>query len=564
MFRRASTLPAALLSLGLSAGAVSALDPEVTASAAKKTGAAPWWSAFSADSLPPRELAIEDAIDLLIERELDRRGLRPAPLVSPAALLRRATLDLAGRVPTRAELRGHLEAAEADRHLRAVERLLASPAFVRHQANEFETLLSGERDNLRDYLLTAFSEQKSWDRIFREIVEARADDPALKGADAFLKRRVQDHDRLTNDVSVRFFGVNISCAQCHDHPLVPDWKQDHYFGMKSFFSRSFESGGFVAERDYGLITFKTTAGETRQAKLMFLSGKVIDEPPAREPSDDEKKEEKKRLEELKKEKKPPPPPGYSRRAQLASAGVEGEEAGYFARAIVNRLWHRFFGQGLVMPLDQMHSANPPSHPELLAWLERDLREHGYDLRRLIRGIVLSKVYARASAWPGAERPSPSTFAVASPRPLSPRQMAVSMRLACADPELFGDGAGGAELEGRIEEIERSARGLVSHFEEPGDNFQGSVDEALALSNSPQVARELLAAGSERLIDRLMKLGSDRERIDLACWNVLSRAPDDDEAAALAAYLEARADRAEEGLRQMVWALIAGAEFRFNQ
>ena len=69
---------------------------------------------------------------------------------------------------------------------------------------------------------------------------------------------------------------------------------------------------------------------------------------------------------------------------------------FFARAIVNRMWHRVFGLGLVMPLDQMHSENPPSHPELLQWLARDLVQHKYDLRRLIRGLVLSETYARDS------------------------------------------------------------------------------------------------------------------------------------------------------------------------
>ncbi len=100
---------------------------------------------------------------------------------------------------------------------------------------------------------------------------------------------------------------------------------------------------------------------------------------------------------------------------------------------MNRIWHRLFGQGLVMPLDQMHSANPPSHPELLAWLARDLADHGYDLKRLIRGLVLSRAYARGSRWEGSEPPRPSLFAVALVRPLTPMQLATSLRLATVDP-----------------------------------------------------------------------------------------------------------------------------------
>ena len=103
--------------------------------------------------------------------------------------------------------------------------------------------------------------------------------------------------------------------------------------------------------------------------------------------------------------------------------LEPGERDYFARSIVNRLWHRHFGQGLVMPLDQMHAENPPSHPELLAWLSRDLVDHGYDLRRLIRGLVLSRAYARTSRGGSAESPDrPALSRVGSVRLLTSPQL----------------------------------------------------------------------------------------------------------------------------------------------
>ena len=143
--------------------------------------------------------------------------------------------------------------------------------------------------------------------------------------------------------------------------------------MLSFFNRTFDVGEFLGEREYGQVNFKTVEGESREAKPMFLTGAVIDEPPCQEPDDKAKKEEKKRIEELKKKKEPPPPPSYSRRAALVETALKDEERAFFARAIVNHIWNRFFGRGLVMPVDQMHSENPPSHPELLAWLARDVR-----------------------------------------------------------------------------------------------------------------------------------------------------------------------------------------------
>ena len=112
--------------------------------------------------------------------------------------------------------------------------------------------------------------------------------------------------------------------------------------------------------------------------------------------------------------------------------LQPDQREFFARALVNRTWYRLFGYGLVMPLDQMHSENPPSHPELLAWLARDTAEHGYDLRRLIRGLVLSKAYARSSRWESEEdAPQARLFAVARLRPLTPMQLALSLRVAAA-------------------------------------------------------------------------------------------------------------------------------------
>ena len=129
------------------------------------------------------------------------------------------------------------------------------------------------------------------------------------------------------------------------------------------------------------------------------------------------------------------------------------ERDFFAKAIVNRIWYRLFGQGLVMPLDQMHSANPPSHPELLDWLARDTAMHGYDLRRLIRGLVLSSAYARDSRWDGEEAPRPSLFAVALVRPLTPMQLASSLRLATVDPASLPPDFQSEAFEKRIESLE---------------------------------------------------------------------------------------------------------------
>jgi hypothetical protein len=521
-------------------------------------------SLATADDLLPPDKPIAEVVDQYIDARLKEEGISPAPPADDANFIRRLTLDLVGRIPTVAETKAYVAATDPDKRVQLVERLMASPGFVRHQATEFDVMMMyGSQGTLRDYLLRALAEKRSWDQIFREVLLANESDPKQKGVGEFLRRRLTDVDKLTNEVSTIFFGVNVSCAKCHDHPHVPDWKQDHFYGMKSFFNRTFDNGGFVAERDYGVVKFKTTRGQEREAKLMFLTGKVVDAPGMKEPSNEEQKKEKERFETFKRNKTPPPPPRFSARAQLVELALQPEQREFFSRSIANRLWHRLFGYGLVMPVDQMHSENPPSHPELLAWLARDTAEHGYDLRRLIRGLVLSRAYARSSRWESGPTPDPKLFAVARVRPLTPMQLATSLRLATTDPMSFQADLKPAEFEKRIEGLESSARGFASLIEQPRDDFQVSVSEALLFSNSDRIQKEYLADSGDRLVGRLQQIKDQRELIETAVRTVLSRPPSDEEVKLLGDYLGRREDRRVEACRQIVWALLTSAEFRFN-
>src|SRR5438094_940998 len=168
--------------------------------------------------------------------------------------------------------------------------------------------------------------------------------------------------------------------------------------------------------------------------MMFLTGTKVEDT-AKEPSAAEQKKEKAELDRAKAAKKAPPRPAFSAREKLVEVSLQGGNSDFFARSIVNRMWHRFFGSGLVNPLDQMHSENPPSHPELLAWLARDTAAHDYDLRRLVRGIVMSRAYSRGSKYDSTP-PDAKLFAVARLRPLTPLQLSASLKVAAADPAVF--------------------------------------------------------------------------------------------------------------------------------
>ncbi len=125
--------------------------------------------------------------------------------------------------------------------------------------------------------------------------------------------------------------------------------------------------------------------------------------------------------------------------------------------MANRLWARFFGRGLVHPLDQMHSHNPPSHPELLDELAKELIRSGYDLRRMVQAIVLTDSYAHSIRHADASSLAPEWFAVAVPRALTPRQLAISLRMAGTNPEQ-SIGLSSADWSTKREQLERQADG----------------------------------------------------------------------------------------------------------
>jgi Protein of unknown function (DUF1549)/Protein of unknown function (DUF1553) len=518
--------------------------------------------------LLPADRRIDEVVDHYIDQAFKKAGVTPAPSADDATLVRRLTLDLAGRIPTAAEARAYMRSPDRDKRVGLVDRLMASPSFVRHQVDELDTMLmAGGGSSLREYLVTAVGENRPWDRIFRELMLPDQTDKTQRAAAVYLRQGLKDLDRLTADVSSTFFGVNISCAQCHDHPLVTDWKQDHFYGMKAFFSRTFANGNgndnFLGEHAYGDVRFKTTGDIERKARLMFLTGRRVDEPDVKGPCSEEKKKERESLEKAKKAKVPPTPPSFSARAKLVELALAPTEREFFARAIVNRLWHRHFGHGLVLPLDQMHSANPPSHPELLAWLARDLTTHGYDLRRLIRGLVLSGTYARSSRWDGPDPPRASLFAVAVVRPLTPMQLATSLLLATADPVDVPPDFQSAQFARRIEACEESARALAHSFMPSGGDQQIGASEALFFSNGKQVAQKLLRNGPDTLIGLLERSTGPAEAVRMAVFSVLSRFPDAEENKVLIAFLTERSDRPAEAHRQLVWALLTDSEFRFN-
>ena len=525
----------------------------------------------SSEATDPQTLA--ERIDHHINQRLLAEGLDSGQIVADESFLRRVTLDLAGRIPTTAERDRFLDQKENEadsptRRKQLVEQLIKSPDYAYHARNQFDILLllrSEHNASWREYLLEATNENRSWDQIFREIFQPEDTLSSDVRPVSYLKKQLNDLDALTNGASIKWLGVNIACAKCHDHPLVDDWTQDHYYGMTSFFKRTFRTKqGFLSERFEGLPKYTDIYGDEQQPGLMFLTGEKVDVPPM------ELEEEalKKLQEAIKKSEKddksaPPPRPDFRPRSKFVELALGDEENRFFAKNLVNRTWARLLGRGLVHPLDQMHSQNPASHPELLEELAEAVVESGYDVRHLTQAIVLSNVYAR-TAQDSEEQPrSPDLFAVSVPRPLTPRQLSLSLRIAGQNPEKMRGMEDNDSWNVEREKLEKVSEGIARKLLIPTEGFQVPVTEALWFSNNLSLQKDLLSTSKDRLVGYLQTLETDDEVVSAAFASILNRTADAAEKIAIENYLAEREDRRDDALKQVVWALLATPEFRFN-
>ena len=166
-------------------------------------------------------------------------------LSSDAEFLRRIYLDLAGIIPTAAEARAFFQDKTPDKRARLVDRLLASPEHARHMANVFDVMLMERRPAKNvaaaawlEYLRESFAANKPWDQLVREILAADGADPKQRHLARFYLDRDAEPNLLTRDISRLLLGMNLQCAQCHDHPRVEEYKQEHYYGLFAFLNRT--------------------------------------------------------------------------------------------------------------------------------------------------------------------------------------------------------------------------------------------------------------------------------------------------------------------------------------
>ena len=313
-----------------------------------------------------------NAIDQFILATLKEQKRIPRPVCDDWDFLRRSSLDLVGVVPTAADVAMFMKWRDKDRRAKWIDTLLSQPQYADHWTAFWGDLLR-ERDNLRgmprdafrQYIHASLKENKPFDQWTREMISATGhaeDNPAV----AFILGDEADPDMLTVAVSQVFLGVQLKCAQCHNHPF-DWWTQDDFKGMAGFFGgaqrRVYRRDTYNRRDRVVDIPYFEVLERPRRAHGVFLTGMTSDKGVGRE--------------------------------GLADL-VTRRDNPYFARVTVNRLWQKMFGAALVNPVDALGPRNPASHPELLDWLALEFIDSGYDLKHMLRLIASSRTYQQTS------------------------------------------------------------------------------------------------------------------------------------------------------------------------
>ena len=560
---------------------------------------------------PPTGVEGPAAIDLLIQARWKEQQVAGAEVCDDRTFVRRLYLDLAGRIPTRDEADAFVASTESNKRQALVDRLLASDEYPRHLAEVLDVVLMERRgkdveaarraNGWIEYLRSSVATNRPWNQVVADLIVARPQTPAQKGSAWFLFERKNNHQAMAEAVAPVAFGVSIACAQCHNHPLSHEIKQQQYWGLVAAFNRSANvEGGPPAVSESavgGFVNFTNLKKESQPAVLALLNDKTVPEArpaegAAEKDADDKyvvppklsdgKADEGKSGKRNKGDKgagdtagKPrvAAVPKFSRRQAVADAITTGNPL--LARAFVNRMWGTLLGRGFVNPVDQMDSRHPPSHPELLGWLSRDFEASGYDVKRLVRTIVLSRTYQLDSRWTGETPPLPELFARGLEKPLSAEVLHRSYLVATglgasgvADKigdggKAVADGRAGGGNSGAAIDAEPLRQALTVAFPSILDvEYNATLQQAMFLTNSPLFDAVLRPTG-RNLSARLLEMSTTDERARTAFVEILGREPDDAEQAATIKYLDARRDRPEAGVRQLTWALLTGAEFLVN-
>ncbi len=533
-------LPLAVLALAAGPG---------TTDAANKKAPAPSGKATPASTLPAGAKldahVLAHHIDEAIDARLRAEKVSPSARSEDAEFLRRVYLDLTGRIPPVDKATTFLDSREPNKRAKLIDELLASSDYGKHQADIWQSLLlprtSDNRfvpfDKMTKWLEDNFNQNKPWDRMVRDIVTAEGDMEKNGAVVYFLAN--QTPDKLTDNATRVFLGVQLQCAQCHNHPFT-SWKQEAYWGMAAFFTKvRFDGNPRQVARQGGTVN----VGESGRGRPLRLPISAKRLPP-----------------KFLQGEQPKLDSGDAYRPVLAD-WMTSPKNPFFSRAMVNRLWAQFFGRGLVNPVDDMHDGNHPSHPQLLADLSDQFAAGGFDVQSLLRAICNSESYQRTSKpIAGNSDAGPELFSRMAVKVFTPEQIYDSLIQVVGVPRQGNVGRRQGAMAIRLRNV--TPRTVFVNFFKGDDNadpteYQAGIPQVLRLMNSPQL-------NNAGMIGPVLQSGkAPAEVVEHLYLATLSRRPTPREKARTLELVRKYHDEPRQAYGDILWALLNSSEFTLN-
>jgi hypothetical protein len=491
-------------------------------------------------------------VDELIDAKLKRLKMQPSPAVDDAEFLRRVSLDLTGLPPTPEEIRAFVgdQTDSRAKRSRMIDQLLARPAYVDHWTLKWGDLLQVSRRyqgdkgmwEFREWIRDSIAGNKPYDKFVYELLTARGSSYENPPANFF---RVTRSAKVSMEKTTQLFmGVRLVCTQCHDHPFEK-WTQNQYYEMSAFFASVGLKPGFQSGDE--IVYDKREDNEVKHPK----TGRVV------------------APKYLVASIGAPSIPGNAERREALVEWLTSKDNPFFARAIANRMWSYFLGRGIIDPVDDIRASNPPVNEALLEALTKDLTDHDFDLKYLMRTIVNSRVYQasiQTNVWNADDHVN---FSHAMPRRLSAEELMDSLALAAGSrvnfPEVppdtkaeeFPDPHVGRD--GFLDVFGRPARESGCECERRSDV---SLPQALNLVNGRTIG-DAIADPKGRVAKLILAGPTDRAIVEDLYLAALSRFPTAKEYDAAVSFLKAGESRAA-WAQDLLWSLTNSKAFLYNR
>lgn len=487
-------------------------------------------------------------IDRFVIKKLNRLHIRPSPICGDEVYLRRVYLDLIGIQPTPEEVLTFVADNDPNKRVRIVDELFERPEFIDQWSLKWGDLLQNSRLRLSDPAVYAFREwirgavasNMPLDQFARRILTGRGgvmDDPTS----AYYLVSEDPHDTLQRATQV-FCGVRMLCAKCHPHPME-NWTQADYYGLYNFFNQVTTKADqrLVGVKNAKAVVINASAGYTANPRTRkaqpprFLGGT--------EPEIDA---------------------GADRR-EVYARWLTSPENPHFARSVTNRIWSYFFHRGVIDPVDDLRSTNPPVNPQLLEALTEEFVAHEFDVRHLMRVIVTSQTYQRSSAANDTNRHDESNFSRSVPRRVPAEALLDSLVQATGVPERFSGAPGGftakqlPDAEVKSEFLGLFGKPTRAEACECERDDGSNMLQALHMINGQSILGRV-SAGNGRVAQLLRQKPSDEELIEqLYLWS-LARRPTPEEVDLGLAHIESYGEKRTEAAQDFMWALLNSRQF----